>query len=103
MVVFIDIYWPLTKYIVLEQNVPAGLDGAKFIDLCLLRENTLTQYETELGPECLWRVVKQGHSTDFTQTKQQRPESPNVLLTWHASKYKVHKLNQTYILTVADI
>ena len=26
------------------------------------------------------------------QRKQQRPESPTVTLTWHASKYKVHKL-----------
>ena len=33
-----------------------------------------------------------------TQTQQQRPESPTVTLTWHGSKYKVHKLLQRYIL-----
>ena len=32
-----------------------------------------------------------------TQAQQQRPESPTVTLTWHACKYKVHKLHQTYI------
>ena len=30
--------------------------------------------------------------------KQQRPEWPTVTLTWHACKYKVHKLHQMYIL-----
>ena len=30
--------------------------------------------------------------------RQQRHESPTVTLTWHASKYKVHKLHQMYIL-----
>ena len=29
---------------------------------------------------------------------QQRPELPIVSSTWHASKYKVHKLHQRYIL-----
>ena len=33
---------------------------------------------------------------DVTQT-QQKPESPTVTLTWHACKYKVHKLYQRYI------
>ena len=33
-----------------------------------------------------------------TQTQQRRPESPPVTLTWHACKYKVHKLHQKYIL-----
>ena len=32
--------------------------------------------------------------------QQQRPESPTVTLTWHASKYKVHKLHQGYILFI---
>ena len=27
-----------------------------------------------------------------TQVKQERPESPTVILTWHACKYKVHIL-----------
>ena len=26
------------------------------------------------------------------------PESPTVILTWHACKYKVHKLHQRYVL-----
>ena len=34
---------------------------------------------------------------DVTQTQQQRPESPTVTLTWHASKYKIHELHQRYI------
>ena len=33
-----------------------------------------------------------------TQVQQQRPESPTVTLTWHACKYKVHKLHQRYSL-----
>ena len=37
-------------------------------------------------------------SKDVTQTHQQRPELPTVPLTWHASKYKVPKLHQRYIL-----
>ena len=32
------------------------------------------------------------------QAQQQRPESPTVILTWHACKYKVHKLHQMYII-----
>ena len=32
-----------------------------------------------------------------TQVQQQRPESPRVTLTWHACKYKVHKLHQRYM------
>ena len=34
----------------------------------------------------------------ITQTPQQRPETPVLTLNWHASKYKVHKLHQRYIL-----
>ena len=33
-----------------------------------------------------------------TQVQQQRPESSTVTLTWHACKYKVHKLQHRYIL-----
>ena len=33
-----------------------------------------------------------------TQVRQQRPESHRITLTWHACKYKVHKLHQSYIL-----
>ena len=39
------------------------------------------------------------NSTRVTASKpHQRPESPTVTFTWHASKYKVHKLHQRYIL-----
>ena len=31
---------------------------------------------------------------DVTQAQQQRPRYPTVTLTWHASKYSVHKLHQ---------
>ena len=34
------------------------------------------------------------HSKYITWGQQQRPESPTVTLTWHACKYKVHKLHQ---------
>ena len=46
------------------------------------------------------RELISAHSKDVTQTQQQRPESPTVTPTWHASKYKVllHKLHQRYIL-----
>ena len=37
---------------------------------------------------------------DVTQAQQQRPESPTVTLTWHASKHEVRKLHQRYILFV---
>ena len=36
--------------------------------------------------------------TSHTHTQQQRPGSPMVTVTWHASQYKVHKLHQRYIL-----
>ena len=36
-------------------------------------------------------------STQKMSHKQQRPESPTVTLTWHASKYRVHKLLLRYI------
>ena len=39
-------------------------------------------------------------SAGITQTQQARTESPAVALTRHASKYKVHKLCQRYILSV---
>ena len=36
------------------------------------------------------------HSKYVIQTQQQRPEWPTVTLTWHAGKYKVHKLHQSH-------
>ena len=40
---------------------------------------------------------------DVAQTQQQRPNLPTVVLTWHVSKYKVHKLYQRYILCDARV
>ena len=34
--------------------------------------------------------------------KLERPESPIVILTRHACKYKVHKLRQRYILNIIN-
>ena len=42
-------------------------------------------------------------SKGVTKTQQQRPtESPEITLTWHANKYKVHKLRATRA-TASDI
>ena len=41
-------------------------------------------------------------SKDVREAQQQRPESPTVTLTWHACKYKVHKLAHRYILKMDD-
>ena len=35
---------------------------------------------------------------DIAQTQQRRLELPAVTLTWHAGKYKVHKLHQRCVL-----
>ena len=42
----------------------------------------------------------QGGSDEHREmlTQQPIPDSPTVTLTWHASKYKVHKLHQSYNL-----
>ena len=37
-------------------------------------------------------------SKSVTQVQQQRPDSPTVTLTWHACKYKVHKLHHRCII-----
>ena len=34
----------------------------------------------------------------YVKTQQQRPESPTVILIWHAIKYKTRKLNYRYLL-----
>ena len=44
------------------------------------------------------RELISSRKTSLTQTQQQRPEWPTVTLTWHACKYKVHKLHHRYIL-----
>ena len=41
-------------------------------------------------------------SKDVIQTQLQRPESSIVVaLTWYASKYKIHKLRQRYVLNLS--
>ena len=40
---------------------------------------------------------------NVTLSQQKRPESPTATLTWHASKYKVPALHQSYILTTLMI
>ena len=59
-------------------------------------QNIGTQSRLYLTSESTPKGVNYG-SKDVTQTQQQRFESPTVTLTWHASKYKVHKLHQRCI------
>ena len=57
------------------------------------------QGETQIHSRSKDCDSRDSDSSDVSQGKQQqRPESPTVILTWHASKYKVHKLHQRYIL-----
>ena len=50
-------------------------------------------------PECLCGISTQrSYTQNMLHKQQQRPESPTVTLTWHMSKYKIHKLHQRYIL-----
>ena len=58
---------------------------AFFVNYCQIR-NTRCVQSTHKGVNL--------HSKDVTQAQQQRPQYPTVTLTWHASKYKVHKLHQ---------
>ena len=53
----------------------------------------------ELRSYITWNYPNKGswRSNDVTWT-QQGPESPTVILTWHASKYMVHKLHPRYFL-----
>ena len=44
------------------------------------------------------------HLKDTTQTQQQRPESSTIItVTWHVSKYKVHKLVELYSLDIKHV
>ena len=57
--------------------------------------NLLCDHDLEhSNPVSTQKEVNQG-SKDVTLTQQQKPESPTVILTWHASKYEVHKLHQS--------
>ena len=68
------------------------------------KRNDLLGYVLELSlAHYNWNQTHKGgnqRSKDVTQVQQQRPESPTATLTWHASKYKAHKLHQWYILCV---
>ena len=46
-------------------------------------------------PHFMQQTIADCASKGVPQTQQQRPESPNVTLTWHARWYKVHKLRQS--------
>ena len=65
-----------------------NLDGTCIVLLLSTFNNTVSQnqHTVELFSEYA------------TQVQQQRSKSPTVTLTWHACKYKVHKLHQRYIL-----
>ena len=60
-------------------------------------------YERERGPGCLCRINTQRSLISARKTSQKHNnkdliESPTVTVTWHASKYKVHKPYQRHIL-----
>ena len=60
-----------------------------------------------IGGDCAFRASSthkgiNQRSKDVTKT-QQRPESPTVTLTWHASKCKMHKFHQRYSLYNEDV
>lgn len=60
----------------------------------------LFKVQTDLGPELPCKINKQrSYLALETQKTQQRPESPTVILIWHAIKYKIRKLNHRYPLT----
>ena len=64
------------------------------------------QNKRSFNPLCLlilhWlKSTKKGaiqRSKDVIQAQQQTPASPTVTLTWNASKYKVHKRHERYIV-----
>jgi len=74
------------------------------VSLILIGVNLMGSSETELrGPErsCRINLTHKGVNWRWkyvAQVQQQRPKLPSVTLTWHASKYKGHKLHQRYIL-----
>ena len=48
--------------------------------------------------------LKRNESSKYaTQLQQQRPELPTVTLTWHACKYKVHKLHPTPLVNLCTL
>ena len=57
-------------------------------NLCKSVQNQQTKELIIISAQKIFDIIAQ----------QQRPESPMVTLMWHASKYKVHKLHQRYII-----
>ena len=54
----------------------------------------------KLQRQNFWRNMQKLYVILLTYSIKQRPGSPTVTHTWHASKYKVHKLHQRYILFI---
>ena len=63
------------------------------VHVCTFQPGSFTGWDSE-GVNQRLKYVRQ---------VQQRPEPPTVTLTWHACKYKVHKLHQRYILHVCGL
>ena len=74
------------------------------VPLCLLQclDTNLKQNEVQIAHAESTRKGVNWRSKYVTQIQQQRPESPVVTLTWHAYKYKVHKLHQRCILQILE-
>ena len=75
-----------------EYEVLAACNFAGLVTAC-----SWDKSETEQGPEHACRINTQGSALALeirnTRTTT-KTESPMVTLTWHACKYKVHKLHQ---------
>ena len=82
-------------YVIIISRKTFSADHAFYIYIYIF--NKLQAHETF----CLGRKepphkgVNQ-RSRNVTQTHHQRPESPTVPLTWHASKCNVHELHQSW-------
>ena len=77
---------------------------------CVLTREVIAQHSMELGSIVgMWCFPaprgRSPHTRELTcagkmsRMQQQRPESPRVTLSWHASKYKVHTLHQRELLS----
>ena len=57
---------------------------------------------------CVWGggggvMARDRRHVDDVRIQQQRPESPTISVTWHASIYKVDKLHQGHILQISVV
>ena len=88
--------------IIIITTAHAGTDSSNLPNNSRVKCHILKQNEPEsVRAETTHKGVNQGW-TNVTRT-QQRPESPTVTLTWHASKYKAYKLHQRYTLSTRYI